>query len=59
MYCSKDSKSKRTSKLQDQLKQNVKNLKTSNIGIWGFFPEAIDWNVGAVSLDDKILDEGI
>ena len=49
MYGFNDSKSRRTAKLHDRFKNftNVfsKNSKNSNIGMWGVYSEAIDWNI--------------
>ena len=30
---------------------NMKILQSPNIGMWGVYPEAMDWNVGAVCSD--------
>ena len=51
-YGFKDSKSRKTPKLHDWFKSYnnfttvlSKNSKNSNIGMWGVYPEAIDWNI--------------
>ena len=67
-YCFKGSKSRRTEKLHDWFKSynNVDPVfsKTSNLGIWGVYPEAIDWNIAlctqilfwvSVSEEKKVL----
>ena len=53
-----DSKSRRTAKLHNWFKSyhNFTNIffysKTSNVAMWGVYPEAIDWNI---SLRTQIL----
>ena len=52
IYGFTNSKSRRTAKLHDWFKSYSnfitvfsKISKTSNVGMWGVYPEAIDWNI--------------